>query len=149
MFAVSRHCRDIATTLACRRAAPDIILDKDREFFMADKYEAQPPTDFQSFFPYYLREHAHPTCRALHYIGTSVVLAILGYVVYAGQPVYLWAMPLVGYFFAWVGHFFIEKNKPATFTYPLWSLIGDFKMYFLFVSGRLGPALKAAGVPQK
>ena len=70
------------------------------------------------------------------------MLAILAYVIYAGQPVYLWAMPVVGYFFAWVGHFFIEKNKPATFTYPLWSLIGDFKMYFLFISGRIGPALK-------
>ena len=77
------------------------------------------------------------------------MLAILAYVIFTGQPVYLWAMPVVGYFFAWVGHFFIEKNKPATFTYPLWSLIGDFKMYFLFVSGRIGPALQAAGVAQK
>ena len=116
---------------------------------MANKYEAQQPTDFQSFFPYYLREHAHPLCRALHYIGTSLVFVIAAYVIYAGEPVYLWLMPVVGYFFAWVGHFFIEKNKPATFTYPLWSLIGDFKMYFLFISGRIGPALTAAGVPQK
>ena len=82
---------------------------------MADKYEAQPPTDFQSFFPYYLREHAHPACRALHYIGTSLVLAILGYVMYTGEAVYLWAMPLVGYFFAWVGHFLSRKiNRPLS-----------------------------------
>lgn len=106
------------------------------------------PTDFKSFFPYYLREHAHPVCRALHYIGTTLVFAILAYALYSGEAVYLWAMPLVGYFFAWVGHFFIEKNRPATFTYPLWSLLGDFKMYFLFVSGRLGAALDAAGVPK-
>ena len=113
---------------------------------MADKYGAQLPTDFQSFFPYYLREHAHPLCRALHYFGTSMVLVILAYVIYSGQLVYLLVMPFVGYFFAWVGHFFVEKNKPATFTYPVWSLMGDFKMYFLFVSGRIGSALEAAGV---
>ena len=106
---------------------------------MSDKYEAAHadggPTDFASFFPYYLREHAHPLCRSLHYIGTKLV--------------YLWALPVVGYFFAWVGHFFIEKNKPATFTYPLWSLIGDFKMYFLFITGRIGPALDAAGARKR
>tara|TARA_Y100001958_G_C21213611_1_gene539096 strand:+ start:946 stop:1296 length:351 start_codon:yes stop_codon:yes gene_type:complete len=116
---------------------------------MADKYGAQLPTDFQSFFPYYLREHAHPLCRALHYFGTSMVLVILAYVIYSGQLVYLLVMPFVGYFFAWVGHFFVEKNKPATFTYPVWSLMGDFKMYFLFVSGRIGSALEAAGVARK
>jgi hypothetical protein len=113
---------------------------------MADKYEAHPPTDFQSFFPYYLREHAHPLCRALHYIGTTLVIALAVYAVATAQWAYLWGLPVVGYFFAWVGHFFIEKNKPATFTYPLWSLIGDFKMYFLFMTGRMGPALKQAGV---
>ena len=116
---------------------------------MEAKYEAAPPTDFQSFFPYYLRAHAHPMCRALHYIGTTLVIALAVYAVATGQLVYLWGLPVVGYFFAWVGHFFIEKNKPATFTYPLWSLVGDFKMYFLFVTGRIGPALEAAGVPQK
>jgi len=113
---------------------------------MDKKYEAAPPTDFKSFFPYYLREHAHPTCRTLHYIGTTLVFGVAAYAATSGQWAWLWAMPVVGYFFAWVGHFFIEKNKPATFTYPLWSLVGDFKMYFLFVSGRLGPHLQAAGV---
>ncbi|MBT5158089.1 MAG: DUF962 domain-containing protein [Rhodobiaceae bacterium] len=115
---------------------------------MSSKYEAAPPTDFASFFPYYLREHAHPVCRALHYIGTTLVLGIVLAAIYLGEPSYLWFMPLVGYFFAWVGHFFIEKNRPATFTYPLWSLAGDFKMYFLFITGRLGPQLKALGIQQ-
>ena len=120
---------------------------------MSDKYEAAHadggPTDFASFFPYYLREHAHPLCRSLHYIGTTLVIALAAYALGTGQLVYLWALPVVGYFFAWVGHFFVEKNKPATFTYPLWSLIGDFKMYFLFITGRIGPALDAAGARRR
>ena len=115
---------------------------------MDAKYEAADPqggpTDFKTFFPYYLREHAHPLCRALHYIGTTLVIALAAYAIGTAHYVYLWGLPVVGYFFAWVGHFFIEKNKPATFTYPLWSLIGDFKMYFLFITGRMGPALDAA-----
>ena len=117
---------------------------------MSNKYEAahgaEGPQNFAEFFPYYLREHAHPVCRGLHYVGTTIGLAIAAYAVSTQQYVWLWGMPLAGYFFAWIGHFFIEKNKPATFTYPLWSLIGDFKMYGLFISGRLGPQLRELGI---
>jgi hypothetical protein len=120
---------------------------------MDAKYEAADPqggpTDFKTFFPYYLREHAHPLCRALHYIGTTLVIALAAYAIGTAHYVYLWGLPVVGYFFAWVGHFFIEKNKPATFTYPFWSLIGDFKMYFLFITRRMGPALDAAGARKR
>ena len=119
---------------------------------MDKKYEAahgqDGPQNFTEFFAYYLREHAHPTCRALHYIGTTLVFAVAAYAIATDSLVYLWAMPVVGYFFAWVGHFFVEKNRPATFTYPLWSLAGDFKMYFMFVSGKLGPRLDELRIPR-
>jgi len=100
---------------------------------------------FEEFYPYYLSEHANPVCRALHYLGTSIGFGFLAAGVFL-SPWWLIGLPLSGYFFAWTGHFFIEKNRPATFSYPLWSLIGDYKMYFSWLSGRLPAQLAAAGV---
>ena len=102
--------------------------------------------NFAEFWPYYLREHSRPATRALHYFGTSLVLALAAYALLTGKLLLLIAMPLAGYFFAWVGHFGIEKNRPATFTYPLWSLGADFKMWWMCLTGRLGPELHRAGV---
>lgn len=90
---------------------------------------------FGAFYPFYISEHQDPTSRRLHVIGTGLVIAAL----FAGVIVSPWffaAAPIVGYFFAWVGHFFFEKNKPATLTYPLWSLMGDFRMFFEVVTGK-------------
>jgi len=101
---------------------------------------------FEAFFPYYLREHSDPRTRALHYVGTTLVIGIGLFAVFTQRWALLLLLPVCGYFFAWVSHFSIEKNRPATFTYPLWSLISDFKMYGLWITGRLGPHLKAAGV---
>ena len=70
---------------------------------------------FQEFWPFYLREHAHPLSRAMHYIGTTGVMAIVVAAFASGNLVWLWLMPLCGYGFAWAAHFFVEKNKPATF----------------------------------
>lgn len=98
---------------------------------------------FKAFYPYYLQEHRHPVCRALHYCGSSLVLLILAGAVLTAQWQWLWLMPLAGYGFAWIGHFFIEHNKPATFRYPFYSLLGDWIMYAEFLSGRL-PARLAA-----
>ncbi|WP_449434364.1 Mpo1-like protein [Pseudomonas putida] len=84
---------------------------------------------FAEFYPYYLGEHSNPTCRRLHFVGTSLVIALLAYAIGSGKWLLLLAVPLCGYGFAWVGHFFFEKNRPATFTYPLYSLIGDFAMF--------------------
>ncbi|HVH49108.1 MAG TPA: DUF962 domain-containing protein [Sphingomicrobium sp.] len=102
--------------------------------------------NFAEFWPHYLREHSRPATRALHYFGTSLVLALAAYALLTGKLLLLIAIPLAGYFFAWVGHFGIEKNRPATFTYPLWSLGADFKMWWMWLTGRLGPELQRAGV---
>lgn len=91
---------------------------------------------YAEFYPFYLGEHLNPTCRKLHFIGTTGVFLILGWVVATGDLSRLWYAPLCGYAFAWVGHFAFEKNRPATFQYPLWSLISDFKMYFELLSGK-------------
>lgn len=84
---------------------------------------------FAEFYPYYLSEHSNPTCRRLHFVGTSLVIALLAYAIGSGKWMLLLAVPVVGYGLAWVGHFFFEKNRPATFTYPFYSLLGDFAMF--------------------
>jgi hypothetical protein len=92
---------------------------------------------FAAFYPYYLGEHRHPFCRALHYIGSSLVLGVLLFAVLSQQWVYLWLLPLIGYGFAWLGHLLFEHNKPATFSYPFYSLAADWVMYKDFLTGRL------------
>jgi hypothetical protein len=101
---------------------------------------------FAEFWPFYLREHAKQRTRALHFAGTTLVIAIAGFTVVTGRWPWLLAIPLAGYGFAWIAHFQVEKNKPATFTYPLWSLAADFKMWWLWVTGRLERELDSAGI---
>lgn len=92
---------------------------------------------FSAFYPYYLAEHRHPVCRALHYIGSSLVILVLCYVLFSQKWQLLWVLPVLGYGFAWVGHFFFEHNKPATFQYPLYSLAADWVMLKDFLTGQL------------
>jgi hypothetical protein len=101
---------------------------------------------FDAFWSYYLREHSQPSTRAYHYVGTSLVVGLAAVAVAKRKPWLLAAIPVAGYGFAWAGHALAERNRPATFTYPAWSLRADFKMWALGVTGRLGPHLAEAGV---
>ena len=98
---------------------------------------------FGDFYPYYLSEHRNTTCRVLHFIGSSLVLAAFATALISGNAWWFAAMPLAGYGFAWVGHFFFEKNRPATFTYPLYSFAGDWVMYFQLLAGKIGFSTRA------
>jgi len=92
---------------------------------------------FAEFWPYYVNEHSKPATRALHALGSLAAVALLIVLIATGR---WWLFPLAfvpGYGLAWAGHFFVEKNRPATFTYPLWSFMGDWKMLALMLTGRL------------
>jgi hypothetical protein len=86
-------------------------------------------TSFREFYPFYLNEHRNQTCRRLHFVGSSLALLCLVALIATRNPWWLLAGLICGYGFAWVGHFFFEKNRPATFKYPLWSFMGDWVMY--------------------
>lgn len=92
---------------------------------------------FGEFYPFYLSQHSDRTCRRLHFAGTLMLCVIAVSAVLTGSWNLLWLLPVVGYGFAWIGHFFFEHNKPATFKYPLYSLIGDFAMFRDMLSGRI------------
>lgn len=102
------------------------------------------PQSFEDFWPYYLREHADPRNRMLHLMGTGAALSAIAVGAATLNPVLIGVAPVFGYGAAWVGHFVIEKNRPATFKYPLWSLRGDLRMFRLAVTGKLGPEVAAA-----
>lgn len=92
---------------------------------------------FAEFYPFYLSEHSNRNCRRLHFIGSSLVLAVIALAVLSGQLRWLWLVPVIGYGFAWIGHFVFEKNRPATFKHPLYSLAGDWVMYGQMLRGRI------------
>lgn len=92
---------------------------------------------FTDFYPYYLAEHSNRTCRRLHFVGTSLVIGCLVMLVTSLNAWWFLAALLCGYGFAWVGHFFFEKNKPATFQYPFYSLAGDWVMYKDMLIGKI------------
>jgi hypothetical protein len=86
-------------------------------------------SSFRDFYPYYLGEHANRTCRRLHFVGSLGVIALLALAVASGNGWYLLGALFCGYGFAWIGHFFFEKNRPATFRHPFYSFVGDWVMF--------------------
>lgn len=104
-----------------------------------DGYQAveQRYASFAEFYPFYLSQHQDRTCRRLHFVGSSLVLFVIAYALSTQQWRWLAILPLLGYGFAWVGHFRFERNKPATFQHPLYSLMGDWVMFFDTLRGKL------------
>jgi hypothetical protein len=92
---------------------------------------------FTEFYPFYLNEHRNTTCRRLHFFGSTIVIALIVAALVTQEWSLLWLLPVVGYGFAWVGHFFFEHNRPATFKYPLFSLMGDWVMFRDMITGRI------------
>lgn len=92
---------------------------------------------FREFYPFYLSEHRNRTCRRLHFIGSCCVLAVVAVVLAGASAWWLLLLPVIGYGFAWVGHFAFEKNRPATFRHPLYSLAGDWVMFWQILAGKL------------
>ena len=103
-------------------------------------------TSFAEFWPYYVGEHGKASTRWLHFCGTTVAILLLVVAIALQWWWLLIAVPLAGYGLAWISHFTIEKNRPATFKYPLWSLWGDFKMWWLMLTGRMGSEIRRLGI---
>jgi hypothetical protein len=104
------------------------------------------PANFTAFWPYYLAAHADPRTRAVHYCGTALAFVLLVAFVTTGSLWLLPAIPVAGYAPAWLAHSHIEHNRPATFGHPLWSLIGDFRMFYLAGTGQLTAELERLGL---
>jgi hypothetical protein len=105
---------------------------------MAGTSETKRYRSLKEFYPYYLSEHQHTTSRVLHFTGTGLLLIVAIVAVSTGKFSWLLVVPLIGYGFAWVGHLFFERNKPATFKYPFYSLASDFKLFFDILRGKEG-----------
>ena len=92
---------------------------------------------FAEFYPYYLSEHANRTCRRLHFVGTSLSLVWFILLIATGNAWWLLVGLATGYAFAWIGHYFFEHNRPATFTHPFYSFLGDWVMWKEILSGKI------------
>jgi hypothetical protein len=98
----------------------------------SERYES-----FEAFWPYYVGEHSKKTTRVMHFVGTTAALGCVAGAVLLRRPSLIAAALVAGYGPAWASHFFVEKNRPATFTYPAWSLAADFKMWGLMIRGEM------------
>ncbi len=94
-------------------------------------------TNYGAFWDFYVAEHSEPLTRYLHFIGTMLGFVLLGWIFRSGNWIYFPLCLVIGYAFAWFAHFFVEHNKPATFKYPFWSFISDYKMVFYMLIGKM------------
>jgi len=108
--------------------------------------EREPRVTYEAFWQRYIRAHAQPRTRALHYIGSLLALAALLLAIATLDWRWLIAVPVIGYGFAWTAHYAIEGNRPETFGHPFWSLFSDYRMLLLALTRRLAPHLRRAGL---
>ena len=94
-------------------------------------------TSFSQFYPFYLSQHENRQCRRLHFLGSSLIVLLIVYAIAAKSLALLWLIPIIGYGFAWLGHYMFEKKKPATFEYPVYSLLGDWVMFKDILVGKI------------
>jgi len=97
---------------------------------------------YKQFWDFYVQEHSKPLTRLLHFTGTTLGIVLLVWFVATGRWYFFPVFFVVGYAFAWFAHFVVEKNRPATFQYPFWSFISDFKMIWYMLTGRMGREVK-------
>ena len=93
--------------------------------------------NYREFWDFYVSEHREPLTRYLHFVGTGLGIVLLVWIIRGGHWFYLPLCFATGYAFAWFSHFFVEKNKPASFKYPLWSFISDYKMMWYMLTGKM------------
>lgn len=99
--------------------------------------DAEKIKSYREFWDFYVLEHSEPLTRYFHFVGTSLSLVLLVWIIRSGNWIYLPLCLVIGYGFAWFSHFYIEKNKPATFKYPFWSFVSDYKMMFYMLTGKM------------
>src|SRR5437773_3037023 len=103
---------------------------------------------YAEFWDFYVREHSKPLTRLLHFAGTSLGLILLVWFIWLGRWYFVPLFLVVSYSFAWFAHFVVERNKPATFKYPLWSFVSDFRMMWFMITGRMGREVRRIGGEQ-
>ena len=143
LFSAATCRRNLEYRIGCNRLQPTKAASSRRtpKFPMSQRQY----NSFADFWPHYIAEHSRPRTRLLHLVGTAIALGCVVYFIVVGK---WWLFPLAlipGYGMAWIGHFFIEKNKPATFQHPLWSFMGDYKMIWMMLTGRIDSEVKSRG----
>jgi hypothetical protein len=97
---------------------------------------------YSDFWDFYVSEHTNPLNRQLHFFGTTFAIVLLVWFSLNQMWIYLPLCLVFGYGFSWIGHFFVEKNKPASFTYPAWSFVSDYVMLFYMITGKMNSEVR-------